>query len=183
MGINYIELRDILERKANKAIKHLDELKCFVPEFREVLDSVLYISETLQDLNFLDTECPDCKKVKIEVPQMPVKDELVYVTNKPGNWNPNRLVLFFSETCEPCQYLKPIIEELGEELNIQVEYISMDTVTNEEHARTYRITGWPTLFILRNNRIVATQAGYDLQAGASQNKQRYYELIMQEYNR
>ena len=174
MAINYTELREILERKANKAINHLDELKCFVPEFRDVLDSVLYISETLKDLMFLDTECPDCKKEKLE--GKPVKtqrpdnpgDLLQDLIGKPYNayknqtFDPDRVVLFYSEGCGPCQKLTPILERVTKDLHIQLEKVLVDDLSGEKHAMQYNIMGWPTVFYIKNNTVVEYATGADM---------------------
>lgn len=180
MSIDYNKLREILERKANKAINHLDELKCFVPEFRDVLDSVLYISETLKDLMFLDTECPDCKKEnelekpKIEKnkpkvnknndPQKMVEDLLgkPYEAYQNQKLDPNRVVMFYSDTCAPCQRLKPIMEEVTKDLRLDLELVLVDELSGEKHALSYNIMGWPTVLYLRDNHIASISTGADL---------------------
>ena len=100
-----------------------------------------------------------------------------------GNWNPNRIVLFYSDGCEPCTYLKPLIEEISEEMNLPIEYVLMDDPNNESHAKKYKVSGWPTMFVIKNNRIVNTLAGYDLEAGAIENKKRYFDLLIEEFSK
>lgn len=182
MAIDYNKLREILERKANKAIGYLDELKCFVPEFRDVLDSVLYISETLKDLMFLDTECSDCKKEKQEVdqkPQQKLKDrqaELEAIIGMPyqsldGSTPQGKLaVLFYSDGCEPCQHMKPVFNEVTAELELPVELVSVDTAIGEGHARNYEVNGWPRIFLVDNGQIVFQIPGYNLSAPVEENK-------------
>lgn len=164
MAVNYSELREILERKANKAIGYLDELKCFVPEFREVLDSVLYISETLKDLNFLDTECTDCKKrkkIEKELSDEPMRIKGWEDIVKDFNYikldeapDQDRIVLFHSNSCVYCNYLKPILEMFAKLNNIHLEIIDIDTEQGNLQAEKYGIQSWPTVFAVKDNVIV-----------------------------
>lgn len=166
MAINYQELKGILEKKANMAISHLDELKCFVPEFKTVLDSVLYISETLNDLKFLDTECPHCKK-EAEAPRNeqtpPGQNAVGREFLDADSPEPNRIVLFYSDNCEPCQYLKPVITEVAAEEGIYLQAISVDTPEGMALAEKYEVRGWPTFFIVNNRKITETNSGYDME--------------------
>lgn len=188
MGINYNELREILERKANKAINHLDELKCFVPEFREVLDSVLYISETLKDLMFLDTECPDCKKEAKPNPTptpnqpagRPTKEDYIGkpYTSLMGEDRPSdRLVMFYSNTCKPCQFLKPILEEYVVEHKLSLDLVLVDEPEGREHAEKNNVQGWPLVFILKNNIVQHVLMGADINSPVEVTKNRLKEEL------
>lgn len=174
MAINYNELRDILERKANRAIKHLDELKCFVPEFREVLDSVLYISETLKDLTFLDTDCPDCKKEEIKKAPVELdKEKLILREYKALDASIKKsdfVVLFYSEGCEPCKLMKPLAIEVTKELGITLEQVSVDDEIGLAHASDYEVKAWPKIFIIKDNRIVSQILGYNSENTSDQIK-------------
>jgi thioredoxin 1 len=186
MGINYQELKGILEKKANMAISHLDELKCFVPEFKTVLDSVLYISETLNDLKFLDTECPHCKKEAQEAPATPEEPKQ---QTPPGqssigrafedgdNELNSRLVLFYSDSCEPCQKLKPVIEQVAEEEGIYLQAVCVDQPEGIALAEKYEVRGWPTFFMVVNGIIKETNSGYDMDGTEESNKGRVLHTI------
>lgn len=167
MGVNYTELREVLERKANKAIKHLDELKCFSSEFREVLDSITYISQTLQNLRFLDSECEDCKNKDVDktANENKIKLDIIgkdYYSLEDKEYNKDRLVLFYSNHCAPCQKLKPILENVVQELNVELELILVDEPENEKHAKKYEVTGWPTVLFIKENKIQNYLIGADL---------------------
>lgn len=184
MGINYTELRAILERKANKAINHLDELKCFVPEFRDVLDSVLYISETLKDLMFLDTECPDCKKEKPrqepprqEPSAMPEYIGKPYKPYGKGKRANNRLVMFYSNGCQPCQFLKPILETYVVQHKFDLELVLVDEDAGRSHATEHQVQGWPTVFVVKNNVIEHVMIGADVNASIEATKNRLEEEL------
>jgi hypothetical protein len=64
MKINYTELITILEKKSNRAISRLDELKCYTPEFQETLESILKMLAASKEIEKYDTECVDCKEAK-----------------------------------------------------------------------------------------------------------------------
>jgi hypothetical protein len=64
MKINYRELITILEKKSNRAISRLDELKCYTPEFQETLESILKMLAASKEIEKYDTECVDCKEAK-----------------------------------------------------------------------------------------------------------------------
>lgn len=169
MGVNYKELKGILEKKANMAIGHLDELKCFVPEFREVLDSILYISETLNDLNFLDTECPHCKEQeKIEPkpqqpeqPQEPQYAGMKYESHLTDSNEP-RFVLFYSKSCAPCGYLKPILEKYTKFYKIPIEMIDVDEEAGQDSARKHKVQAWPTLFAVIDGKVQTYKVGANM---------------------
>jgi Asp-tRNA(Asn)/Glu-tRNA(Gln) amidotransferase C subunit len=62
MKINYTELITILEKKSNRAILRLDELKCYTPEFQETLESILKMLSALKEIEKYDTECINCRE-------------------------------------------------------------------------------------------------------------------------
>jgi len=66
MKINYTELITILEKKSNRAISRLDELKCYTPEFQETLESILKMLAASKEIEQYDTECIHCKEAKKE---------------------------------------------------------------------------------------------------------------------
>jgi hypothetical protein len=64
MKINYTELITVLEKKSNRAISRLDELKCYTPEFQETLESILKMLAASKEIEKYDTECVHCKEAK-----------------------------------------------------------------------------------------------------------------------
>lgn len=62
MKINYTELITILEKKSNRAIERIEELKCYTPEFQETLESILKMLAASKEIERYDTECLDCKE-------------------------------------------------------------------------------------------------------------------------
>jgi thioredoxin 1 len=66
-------------------------------------------------------------------------------------------VLYFStEDCGPCKTLKPIVQEVASEMNINVEYLDAKTA---EETKTFMVTGVPTLIIFKNGQPVKRHVG------------------------
>ena len=61
MNIEFKKLYAILEKKTNRAIGMLDELKCTTPEYKNVLSSIVNNLESLKKLKEFDLDCPECK--------------------------------------------------------------------------------------------------------------------------
>jgi len=73
MNVNYTKLITILEKKSNRAISRLDELKCYTPEFQETLESILKMLSASKEIEKYDTECLNCKEEKeankVQIPE------------------------------------------------------------------------------------------------------------------
>lgn len=89
----------------------------------------------------------------------------------------NKLVLFWSSGCEPCQHQKPLIEKLSKEMKISTEFVSVDTEDALAHAREYGVKGWPHLLIIKDDIVVDEIIGYDLGANEEMNKKRVSTMI------
>lgn len=167
MKIDFKRLNELLEAKASRAIDRLDGLKSYTDEFADTLDSIVYMLEVSKELEDYDTECPHCKKAKNEMAEPNGQQSLVGMPYHPFNGkqqNPNRVVLFYSDNCRPCQFLKPILTKLLEEKNIELELVLVDTPEGENHARDHHVENWPTIFILNNHTVVHTILGANLNA-------------------
>lgn len=186
MKINFKKLNGILEAKAGRAIDRLDSLKCYTDEFQDTLGSIVYMLEVSKDLEKYDTECKDCKerKEQIEEPKpgsVPTGPQhLVGQAYEPLTLtNPNNTyaVMFYSDFCGPCNYLKPILQEYTDSHNIDAEFISVDTQEGKIHADRFFIKGWPTVLVIEDNTIVNVFAGADPNAPEEITKQRIDEEL------
>jgi thiol-disulfide isomerase/thioredoxin len=71
-------------------------------------------------------------------------------------------VIFTQPTCGPCMKLSPIMKELKEELNLNVEKIDVSTEKGRNHGLKYGVTGHPTMFVVKDDIIIDTIIGVDM---------------------
>ncbi len=69
------------------------------------------------------------------------------------------MVDFWAPWCMPCQMLKPMIEELGEEMKEKVDVKTMNVDENQETAKKYGIQSIPAVFFFKNGEVVKELIG------------------------
>lgn len=70
------------------------------------------------------------------------------------------LVDFWAQWCGPCQMMKPLIDELAEEMkDKKVKVGKLDVDANPESAQKYEVMSIPTLIIFQNGKAVNTLMG------------------------
>lgn len=69
------------------------------------------------------------------------------------------LVDFWAQWCGPCRALGPILERAVEGRGGQVELVKVDTDSNQQLARDYRIQGIPAVKAFRDGAVVAEFVG------------------------
>ncbi len=70
------------------------------------------------------------------------------------------LVDFYATWCGPCKALAPILEQLKEQYNNQIQILKIDVDENPELASKYDIRSIPTLMTFRNGEILQTMKGF-----------------------
>ena len=84
-----------------------------------------------------------------------------------------KIAMFFSNSCEPCQKQRPIVEKIAKKYKIPVEYVSVDNNEGFQHAQKFGVKGWPHVFFIVDNIIKEEQIGFDLQRGLPENENRF----------
>ena len=97
---------------------------------------------------------------------MPAVSEVTDQTFETEVLSSNRPVFidFWADWCEPCKQLAPIIEELCKQYP-QVKFVKVDTNMNTELAARQGVMSLPTLQVIVDGQVVASQQGSKTKAG------------------
>ncbi len=68
------------------------------------------------------------------------------------------LVDFYAPWCGPCKMIAPIVEKIAEE-NKAVKVVKVNTDESQELMAKFGIRGIPTLLLMNEGEIIATQVG------------------------
>ena len=69
------------------------------------------------------------------------------------------LVDFYTNWCNPCRMMTPIINELENELVDNINVLKVDVDSNRETAAKYNVRGVPTFILFKEGEIVWRQSG------------------------
>lgn len=69
------------------------------------------------------------------------------------------LVDFYADWCGPCKMMKPILEEVKNEMKDDVTIVKIDVDKNQEAAASLGIQSIPTLMVFKQGKVLWRQAG------------------------
>lgn len=70
------------------------------------------------------------------------------------------LVDFWAEWCGPCKMIAPIVEELADEYDGQLNVAKLDADENPNTMQAYGVMGIPTLILFKGGEAVERITGY-----------------------
>lgn len=69
------------------------------------------------------------------------------------------LIDFWAAWCGPCQMLSPVISEISEEYEGKIKVCKVNVDEEGELASMFRITGIPTVVVMKDGKVVNTAVG------------------------
>ncbi|MBA3956833.1 MAG: thioredoxin [Parachlamydiaceae bacterium] len=70
------------------------------------------------------------------------------------------IIDFWATWCDPCMKMKPIFEQLANELKEQYLFVSVNIDEGQQIAKKYGVTSIPTFKIIKNSTVIGTFMGY-----------------------
>lgn len=69
------------------------------------------------------------------------------------------LIDFYTDWCQPCKMMAPILKEVASELGDDVTVVKINAETNPDAAIRYQVRGVPTLVLIKEGKVVWQQSG------------------------
>lgn len=65
----------------------------------------------------------------------------------------------FATWCGPCMHMKPIFEQLAQELGDKYSFAQINVDESRELAMNYKVTSVPTFIFVKNNQVLGKDTG------------------------
>jgi len=71
------------------------------------------------------------------------------------------LINFTADWCEPCQWVKPILDEVIKNFSGKISLYQLDIDEHPETAKEYHVLSVPTLLLMKNGKEVWRMRGFE----------------------
>lgn len=81
-------------------------------------------------------------------------EEEIVNSNKPS------VIDFYADWCGPCQMMKPVFEGLSKEFGNKINFLKLDTQSEEGLAMSFGVQGIPTLIFINKDKVIGRHVGF-----------------------
>lgn len=90
--------------------------------------------------------------------------------------------MFYSDHCGPCNAIRPVLETMVKEYGLLLEKVCVDQQIGSQHAYKHQVLGWPTIFLVKDDIIIAESKGADVNGSGKDHRDRLDYTIFSHLN-